>query len=121
VGKYTTGRQAVKSLRRGSSESSRCIRLNNNLWNLLPSCKKCNSAKSDSIPTPETIEKHKDRILASWQLEQTDHPEAFEQEVRYDLVGFEEPAFVAETSLEYLSARCDFLIQERGYDSWDKK
>ena len=108
-------------MRRGSSESSRCIRLNNNLWNLLPSCKKCNSVKSDSIPTPETIEKHKDRILASWQLEQTDHPEAFEQEVRYDLVGFEEPAFVAETSLEYLSARCDFLIQERGYDSWDKK
>lgn len=23
---------------------------NNNLWNLLPSCKNCNSSKSDSIP-----------------------------------------------------------------------
>ena len=94
---------------------------NNNLWNLLPSCKKCNSGKSDSIPTRETIERRKERILASWQLEQTDHPEAFEQEVRYDLVGFEKPAFVAETSLQYLSARREFLIQERGYDSWDKK
>jgi hypothetical protein len=54
------------------------------------------------------------------ELEQTDHPEAFEQEVRYNLVGFDEPGFVAETSLEYLSARCDFLIQERGYDPWEK-
>lgn len=94
---------------------------NNNLWNLLPSCKKCNSNKSDSIPTPETIEKQKDRILACWRLEQIDHPEAFEQEVRYDLIGFDDPAFVAETSLQYLSQRCDILIQERGYNSWNKK
>jgi hypothetical protein len=93
---------------------------NNNLWNLLPSCKKCNSAKSDSIPTPETIERRKEQILASWHLEHRDHPEAFEQEVRYDLVGFDDKAFVAETSLQYLSACCDFLIQERGYDSWNK-
>jgi HNH endonuclease len=93
---------------------------NNSLWNLVPSCKKCNSSKSDSIPTPETIEKRKDRILASWQLERTDHPEAFEQEIRYDLIGFREAAFVAETPLQYLSKRCDFLIQERGYNSWNK-
>ncbi len=93
---------------------------NNNLWNLLPSCKKCNSAKSDSIPTPETIKHRKDRILASWQLQHTGYPEAFEQELRYDLVGFDEPGFVAETSLQYLSARCDFLIRERGYNSWKK-
>jgi HNH endonuclease len=93
---------------------------NNNLWNLVPSCKKCNSTKSDSIPMRETLERHKDRILACWQLEQTDHPEAFEQEARYDLVGFDEPALVAESSFQYLSARCDFLIQERGYNSWNK-
>ena len=93
---------------------------NNNLWNLLPSCKKCNSNKSDSIPTPETIERRKTRILACWQLEQTEHPDAFEQELRYDLIGFDEPAFVIETSLQHLSKRCNFLIQERGYKSWHK-
>lgn len=93
---------------------------NNNLWNLLPSCKKCNSAKSNSIPTPEAIKCRKDRILASWRLQSGGYPEAFEQELRYDLVGFDKPAFVSESSLEYLSARCDFLIRERGYNTWDK-
>jgi len=85
-----------------------------------PPCKKCNSNKSDSIPTPETIERRKERILACWQLEQADHPAAFEQEVRYDLIGFAVQAFVAETSLQYLSKRFDFLIQEWGYNSWNK-
>lgn len=94
---------------------------NNNFWNLLPSCKKCNTAKSDSVPTPETLNRRKKRIQACWELESRRHPDAFEQEARYDLVGFDDNAFVAETALQYLSARCDFLIQERGYDPWDKK
>jgi hypothetical protein len=93
---------------------------NNNLWNLLPSCKKCNAAKSDSVPSPETLSRRKERILECWQLERRRHPAAFEQEARYDLVGFDDKPFVAESSLEYLSARCDFLIEERGYDPWEK-
>jgi hypothetical protein len=92
---------------------------NNNLWNLLPSCKNCNAAKSDSIPTPQMLMRVRDRILLCWQLEHSGHPEAFEQEVRYDLIGFEEPAFLTEAALQSLSKRCDFLIQERGYDPWD--
>ena len=93
---------------------------NNNLWNLLPSCKNCNSAKSDSIPTPNLLMRLRDGILTCWQLEHSCYPEAFEQEVRYDLVGFEEPAFLTETALQSLSKRCDFLIKERGYDPWDR-
>ena len=94
---------------------------NNNLWNLLPTCKKCNSAKSDGIPTPEFLKRRQDWILTCWQLEHSRYPEAFEQEVRYDLVGFEDPAFLTEVALQSLSKRCDFLIQERGYDPWEKK
>ena len=94
---------------------------NNNLWNLLPTCNNCNSAKSDSIPTPESLKRRQDWILTCWQLEHSRYPEAFEQEVRYDLVGFEDPAFFTETALQSLAKRCDFLIQERGYDPWEKK
>jgi hypothetical protein len=93
---------------------------NNNLWNLLPTCKKCNSAKSDSIPTPEFLKRRQDSILTCWQLEHRRYPEAFEQEIRYDLVGFEDPAFLTEAALRSLAKRCDFLIQERGYDPWEK-
>jgi len=93
---------------------------NNNLWNLMPTCKTCNSLKSDSIPTPKVLQQRNDLILKSWQLEHRDHPEAFEQEIRYDLVGFDDKPFVAETALQYLSKRCDFLIKERGYDSWER-
>ena len=93
---------------------------NNNLWNLLPTCKKCNSLKSDSIPTPEFLMRQQVRILTCWQLEHSSYPEAFEQEVRYDLIGFEEPAFLTEATLQSLSKRCDFLIKERGYDPWEK-
>jgi HNH endonuclease len=93
---------------------------NNNLWNLMPTCKKCNSLKSDSIPTPKVLQQRNDLILKSWQLEHRDHPEAFEQEIRYDLVGFDDKPFVAETALQYLSKRCDFLIKERGYDPWER-
>ena len=93
---------------------------NNNLWNLLPTCKKCNSWKSDSIPTPEFLKRQQDGILTCWQIEHSSYPEAFEQEVRYDLVGFEEPVFLTEAALQAVSKRCDFLIQERGYPPWEK-
>jgi hypothetical protein len=91
---------------------------NNNLWNLLPSCKKCNAAKSDNIPTPDILKRRRDAILICWQLSHNAHPEAFEEEIRYDLVGYEEPAFLTETALKSLSNRCDFLIKERGYNPW---
>jgi hypothetical protein len=94
---------------------------NNNLWNLLPTCKKCNSAKSDSIPAPGFLKRRQDWILTCWQLEHSRYPEAFEQEVRYDLIGFEDLAFITEAALQSLAKRCDFLIQERGYDTWEKK
>ena len=42
------------------------------------------------------------------------------QEIRYDLIGFEEPTFSGETALQSLSKRCEFLIKERGYDPWDR-
>jgi hypothetical protein len=93
---------------------------NNNLWNLLPSCKKCNTAKSDSIPTPDFLKRQKDRILTCWELERSCYPEAFEQEVRYDLIGFDEPTFLVDTVIESLSKHCNFLIKERGYDPWEK-
>ena len=93
---------------------------NNSFWNLLPSCKKCNSSKSDSIATRETIERRKAQIIACWQIQRSRHPDAFEQEVRYDLVGFAECSIVAETSVEYVTRRCDFLIKERGYYPWEK-
>jgi hypothetical protein len=76
--------------------------------------------RCDGVPTPETLNRRKERILEYWQLERRRHPAAFEQEARYDLVGFDDKPFVAESSLEYLSAHCDFLIEERGYDRRDK-
>jgi hypothetical protein len=93
---------------------------NNNLWNLLPSCKQCNSAKSDSIPTPQILTRRRNAILVCWKLEHSARPEAFEQEIRYDLVGFETSDFLGEPALQSLSQRCAFLIKERGYDPWEK-
>ena len=85
---------------------------NNNLWNLLPSCKNCNSSKSDSIPKPDFLLRRKQAIFDFWRLERTRYPEAFEQEVRYDLIGFEEPTFRVEPALMSLAKRCEFLIKE---------
>lgn len=94
---------------------------NNNLWNLLPSCKKCNSSKSDSIPTSTILSRQTEGILTCWKLEHSGHPEAFEQEIRYDLIGFEAPVFLGEPTVQALSKRCEFLIDERGYDPWETK
>ena len=94
---------------------------NNNLWNLVPSCKRCNSSKSDSIPTPTILTRQTEGILTCWKLEHSGHPAAFEQEIRYDQVGFETPVFLGDTTVQALSRRCEFLINERGYDPWETK
>jgi hypothetical protein len=87
----------------------------------MPACGPCNANKGDRIPAPDFLVRRRNPILTSWELQRGILPKAFEQQIRYDLIGFNEPLFAPETALERLSHRCRFLIQERGYDSWTRK
>ncbi len=92
---------------------------NNELWNLLPSCSQCNAKKKDSIPSPTLIKGKGPEIRRYWEMAREEYGSAFDQEVRYSLTGYE-PAACAEDPTVYLAKRCEFLINERGYESWDK-
>jgi hypothetical protein len=93
---------------------------NNELWNLLPACQKCNGSKSDSIPAPALIEAKRGRIIENWGMTRALYPQAFQQEVQYSLTGYDAAKDGDEQALKSLSDRCAFLIAERGYDSWVK-
>jgi CRISPR/Cas system Type II protein with McrA/HNH and RuvC-like nuclease domain len=93
---------------------------NNELWNLVPSCIACNAGKSDAIPTPKMIRTHQAAIVACWEKEKQQYPEAFVEEIRYSLTGYEDMEFNAEKAVMCLEKRCEFLIEERGYAPWEK-
>jgi SAM-dependent methyltransferase len=55
---------------------------NNDLWNLLPTTAKINSAKSDAIPHPDLVNKRKDCLIYYWSIYAEKYPERFKYQLQ---------------------------------------
>ncbi|KAF1078384.1 HNH endonuclease domain-containing protein [Methanogenium sp. MK-MG] len=94
---------------------------NNDLWNLLPALDTVNGNKSDQIPSRSLLEKREDVITYYWNQLHQEYPAQFEREVTLSLLGkkpegrenWKEEAFAN------LLQKADYLIDVRGYESWE--
>jgi hypothetical protein len=92
---------------------------NNDLWNLLPSTKKVNGAKRDKIPTPEMLEKSRDRIGDYWLRLYEAQPLRFKKELQISLLGDRSFDHWQRDALGQLQDSCAYLIKNRGFEPWD--
>lgn len=91
---------------------------NNDLWNLLPTHKVINSRKSDRIPSGELIQKRKDAIIFYWELLQEEFTKTFENELEISVLGMKPSHNWQDESIKKLIKTSDYLITERGFDSF---
>ncbi|MBX7127101.1 MAG: hypothetical protein K1X47_15505 [Cyclobacteriaceae bacterium] len=91
---------------------------NNDLWNLLPAQPSINRLKRDKIPSPETIEKSKDRILNYWELLSAQCSDRFPREIKHALLGNNPSDSWRESAIERLKLTTTYLIDVRGYEGW---
>jgi len=92
--------------------------MNNDLWNLLPTNNIINSKKSDKIPSPRLIEKSKTRIIHYWEMLYDYHPTRFFIEMELSLTGPLKGGKWRQLGIENLKSKCNYLIQDRGYQEW---
>lgn len=93
---------------------------NNDLWNLLPSDSKVNNQKSDKIPSPILIERQKDLILTYWEMIYENQSNRFQKEIQVALLGNHSFDQWKEVGIEQLKITCSYLIQNRGFESWEQ-
>jgi len=91
---------------------------NNDLWNLLPSDSKINNQKRDKIPSPDLIEKQKDRILQYWEILYQSQPSRFQKEFQIALLGNRPFDSWRDSGIRQLQSSCDYLIVNRGFGEW---
>jgi hypothetical protein len=91
---------------------------NNDLWNLLPTHKTTNSKKSDKIPNSQLITKRKDVIIFYWELLQKEFANTFDNELEISVLGKKPSANWQNESINRLVKTSDYLINERGFDSF---
>lgn len=91
---------------------------NNDLWNLLPTHKETNSKKSDKIPDSKLIKKRKDSIIYYWELLQREFKTTFNDELEISILGMKPSENWQNKAIERLAKTSDYLIHERGFDSF---
>lgn len=42
------------------------------------------------------------------------------EEIRYSLTGYDDKEFNTDKAVDCLEKRCEFLIEGRGYEPWEK-
>ena len=94
------------------------IMKNNDLWNLLPSTGPINRQKRDKIPSPDTIEKSRERILYYWNLIHKKQEARFDREMRLALLGPGSDYQWQDVAIGRLQEACHYLIANRGYEEW---
>lgn len=92
---------------------------NNDLWNLLPSSPKINSIKRDKIPSPDLIEKSKERIIYYWDLIRENQNQRFQKELQVSLLGNNPFSTYRKTAISQIQNHCNYLIFNRGFDEWN--
>jgi CRISPR/Cas system Type II protein with McrA/HNH and RuvC-like nuclease domain len=92
---------------------------NNDLWNLLPSNSSINrNSKKDKIPSPRLIERQKDLILDYWNIIFKEQSNRFQKEIQIALLGNYHFSVWKEKGIEQLQQRCNYLIENRGFEEW---
>lgn len=91
---------------------------NNDLWNLLPSDKRINNKKRDKIPSPNLIQDRKMSILRYWNLLFNHNKIRFQKEIEISLIGGKINDQWGEVGINNLKAKCNYLINNRGYEEW---
>jgi len=94
---------------------------NNDLWNLLPSDSKINHQKRDKIPSPDIIDRQKDLILNYWDIIYQNQAIRFQKEIQIALLGNHSFSSWKNTGIAQLKDRCNYLIENRGFEEWNLK
>jgi hypothetical protein len=92
---------------------------NNDLWNLLPSNSRNNNQKRDKIPTPEIIDRQKNLILDYWEIIFESQSKRFQKEIQVALLGNHSFDSWKNTGILQLQNRCNYLIENRGFEGWE--
>ena len=92
---------------------------NNDLWNLLPAASNVNAAKSDKIPSPELIERQRDRILEYWEILHKHQQQRFQKEIQVALLGNHAFDTWKQEGISQLQNSCNYLIETRGFEAWE--
>lgn len=93
---------------------------NNDIWNLLPSDKKVNNTKSDKIPSIKLIEKRADIIKYYWQFYHQRFGDLFSNQINVSLTGVSSNYnTLYDDAIESLCKKCNYLIYDRGHESFD--
>jgi hypothetical protein len=91
---------------------------NNDLWNLLPSSSKVNGQKRDKIPSPEMIDKSRERITYYWERIYAVSPDRFQKEIKTSLLGDKPIGNWKNDAITQLQLSCSYLIETRGFEAW---
>ena len=93
---------------------------NNDLWNMLPTDRALNQHKKrDKIPTRELIENRADVIVHYWGKYQKAMPLLFKSQLEVSLIGTDvKEANMLDTAIESLCRKSDYLILDRGHESF---
>lgn len=97
---------------------------NNELWNLMPSDSRINKAKLDKIPSPTLLEDQSELILNYWRSVLQQYEKRFTKEINLSLIGEMEIKGnndMLEQALKKLKSTCHYLIEERGFEFWNRK
>ena len=92
---------------------------NNDLWNLLPSNSLINNQKRDKIPSPDMIEKQRNRILDYWGIIFESQSQRFQKEIQVALLGNNSFDSWKDTGISQLKESCNYLIENRGFEAWE--
>lgn len=92
---------------------------NNDLWNLLPATPIVNNRKRNKIPSSLFLEQRKDHIIRYWEALKRFQEERFLAELRVALLGKQDIGNWQNQAFEQLKNTSDYLIQTRGYESWE--
>lgn len=91
---------------------------NNDLWNLLPVTSVINNKKSDKIPAIELIENQRELITHYWHILHEAQQHRFQKEIQAALLGYTPAIDWEATGIERLKNTCGYLINVRGFESW---
>jgi hypothetical protein len=92
---------------------------NNDLWNLLPSTSKVNGQKRDKIPSPELIDRSRERIAYYWERIFAVSPDRFQKEIKTSLLGDRPIDNWQNDAIAQLKRSCNYLIETRGFQAWN--
>jgi hypothetical protein len=92
---------------------------NNDLWNLMPATDAINLKKKDGIPSPDLLNNRHDQICRYWDRLSVSYPELFKGQIKASLLGTGMISDWMNSAFSNLMSKSRYLIDVRGYPSWN--